>query len=147
MNNKSREGNRSFLLEQVFESWEEYQFYYEEACKVYSKNKKAKNILNKIIRRYLEVEFKSSLKAARYYYPEDSESIILQIPLRNMTTRGTGEKRIKLLDEHQHVIGTTEMYMRDQIAMRLKVLGAKVRYRRKTPQKSTKKKLPSLSRR
>ena len=113
MDDRSREGSRSFLIEQVFESWEEYQFYYEEACKVYSKNKKTKNILNKIIRRYLELEFKSSLKSARYYYPEGSESIVLQVPLRNMKTRVTGQKRIKLLDEHQHVIGTTEMYMRD----------------------------------
>ena len=95
-----------------------------------------KNILNKIIRKYFEIEFKNTLKSSRYYYPENSESIILQIPLRKMSARIAGEKRMKLLGEHQHVIATTEMYMRDQIAMRLKVLGVKVNSRRKNPQKS-----------
>ncbi|MCB9027121.1 MAG: hypothetical protein H6625_12430 [Bdellovibrionaceae bacterium] len=36
MESKSRGAERAFLIEQVFDSWEEYQAYYEEACKVWS---------------------------------------------------------------------------------------------------------------
>lgn len=124
---------RSFLIEQIFSSWEEYEAYYEEACKVFSEGKRKRAVLKNIIRKYFEIEFKSSIKAPRYYYPENSQSIVLQIPSQGIQTRTKGEKRLRLLDEHQHVVGTTEMYVRDQIAMRLKVMGVKVKIKRREP--------------
>lgn len=125
--------DRSFLIEQIFSSWAEYEAYYEEACKVFSDGKRKRDVLKNIIRKYFEVEFKSSIKAPRYYYPENSQSIVLQIPSQGIQTRAKGEKRLKLLDEHQHVLGTTEMYVRDQVAMRLKVMGVKVKVKKKEP--------------
>lgn len=126
MANIKKSIERVFLIEQVFSSWEEYEAYYKEAGKVFNKGKRKRPILKNVIRRYFEVEFKP-IKSPRYHYPEDSESIVLQVPNHGFKTRRTiNEKRIKLLDEHQHVVGITEMYIKDQIAMRLKILGVKV---------------------
>ena len=135
MVSKTRGAERAFLIEQVFDSWEEYQAYYKEACKIHSEGKRRRGVLKNIIRKYFEVEFKSSIKAPRYYYPENTDSIVLQIPTSGAKTRTRGEIRLRLLGEHQHVIGTTEMYMRDQIAMRLKVMGKKVRVTRQSRRK------------
>lgn len=131
MRNISKEIERSLIIEQVFESWKEYQLYYEETLKIFSEGKRKKGILKRIIRKYFEIEFKSSLKTPRYYYPEDSESIVLQVPSSGVKNLKKDEKRLKLLDEHQHVIGTTEMYIRDQIAMRMKIMGVKINCRKK----------------
>ena len=139
MESKTRGSERIFLIEQIFESWEEYQAYYEEACKISVDGKRKKSVIKKLIRRYFEVEFKSSIKAPRYYYPEDRNSIVLQIPSNQLSSRSKGPRRQKHLDEHQHVLGTTEMYMRDQMAMRLKVMGVKVRYKKKKVQQRTQK--------
>lgn len=125
MTNLQKGSERTFLIEQVFSSWEEYEAYYKEAGKVFNQGKKRRTILKNIIRKYFEIAFKP-IKAPRYYYPEDSESIILQVPNSQLKTQTKTEKRAKLLDEHQHVIGITEMYIRDQIAMRLKILGVRV---------------------
>ncbi len=125
--NQAKETCRSFIIEQIFESWDEYRAYYEEACKIFSDGRRKKGVFKKIIRRYFEVEFKSSIKAPRYFYPEDSEAIVLQVPAGGSKTRNRGERRLRLLDEHQHVIGSTELYIKDQIAMRLKIMGVKLK--------------------
>ena len=118
---------RIFLIEQIFNSWGEYEAYYKEAGKVLHKNKNRPTVLKNLIRRYFEVEFNSFIKSPRYHYPEGSESIVLQMPSKGLKPSIKNEKRMKILDEHQHVIGVTEMYITDQIAMRLKVLGVKVK--------------------
>lgn len=131
MDRIASDSGRAFLIEVIFDSWEEYEAYYEEACRRSNASSRKRGILKKIIRRYFEVEFKTSLKAPRYYHPEDSESIVLQIPTHGIKTRARGEKRLRYLDDHQHVISTTEMYLRDQLAMRLKIMGVKVPLLRK----------------
>lgn len=117
---------RAYLIDQIFDSWEEYQRFYAEACRITNTERKKRNVLKKIIRKYFEVEFKGSIKSPRYYYPENSESIVLQIPSSSLEARTRGVKRMRLLDEHQHVVGVTEMYIRDQIAMRLKIMNVDV---------------------
>ena len=135
MKGVTKETERSLIIEQIFDSWDEYQAYYEEALKVFNEGKRKTGVLKRIIRKYFEIEFKTALKAPRYYYPEDSESIVLQVPTAGIRTRTKGEKRLRLLDEHQHVLGTTEMYIRDQIAMRMKIMGVKVSRKKKNVKK------------
>lgn len=130
MNDSTAGAQRAYLIEQIFASWDEYEAYYDEACKIHTLGRKSKNNRKKTIRKYFEVEFKTSLKSRRYYYPADSEAIILQIPARGIKPQARSNQRNKLLDEHQHILGTTEMYIKDQIAMRLKIMGVKIKNKR-----------------
>ena len=137
MNGSTKETERALLIEQVFDSWEEYQAYYEEALKIFHNGRRKNGLFKNIIKRNFEIEFKTALKAPRYHYPDDSDSIVLQVPSSGIKTRARGEKRMKLLDEHQHVIGTTQIYLRDQLAMRMKIMGVKVRVKKKVTKKKT----------
>ena len=140
-----KNSERTYIIEQIFDSWEEYKAYYEESSKIFS-GKKKKGILKRSIRKYFEIEFKPSLKLPRYYYPENSEKIVLQMSSKGKKGRVKEEKVLKLLDEHQHVVGTTEIYIRDQFAMRMKLMNAKISIRKSTS-KSKKSKAATRTRR
>lgn len=114
---------RQFDIDEIFESFEDYQRYFTKALAVLKGGEKKRNPpFNKVFPEDLDVQFDKHIKAPRYRIPRFEGRIILMLPDRGLSPKKKALIRQMKLDAHIGVIKTNEMACADQIAMRMKVI-------------------------
>lgn len=108
-------------IEDVFESYDEYQKYFLKALGILKGGEKKRNpAFNKVFPEELAIQFDKSIKAPRYRIPRFEGTIILVLPDNGLSPKKKAAIRNLKLDAHVGVIKVNEMACADQIAVRMK---------------------------
>lgn len=122
---------RQYFIEDIFESFQEYQSYLIRALSLFQdQQKKREPSLKKYVPEYLEVEFNSSIKAPRLYFPRYKSVIVVQLPAQGLATRSRSAVRVRSLQLYVALVKVNELAVADEIAMRMKVIEKKNKIRR-----------------
>lgn len=120
---KNVEIGRQYLLEEVFESFDEYQRYLSKALALFQDQQKKRHpTLKKYVPEYLEVEFDNSIKAPRLYFPRYKGVVVVQLPSNNLPPRKRALVREKTLHKFVAIVKINEMAIADEFAMRMKII-------------------------
>ncbi len=118
---------RIYQIEDVFESFQEYQRYFMKALALFQDMKKSRNpSMKMIVPEYLEIEF-APIKAPRLYFPRCKGVIVVQLPEAGLSPKQKGVVRPKKLMEYSPLVKINEHYQGDQFAMRMKILSPEKR--------------------
>lgn len=111
-----------YQIEDIFESFQEYQHYLLKALATFQDMKKSRNPSFKaFVPEYLEIEF-ASIKSPRLYYPRYKSTIVVQLPEAGLSPKQKGTVRAEKLMEYSPLVKIKEVYMGDEFAMRIKIL-------------------------
>ncbi len=116
---------RQFLIEDVFESFKEYQNYLLRALALFQDTEKKHNpSLRKYVPELLEIEFHASIKAPRLYFPRFKSVIVVQLPLQNTKTspKRRAAQRARMLIRFASVVKVNELAIADELAARMKIM-------------------------
>lgn len=121
---------RQYFLEEVFESFDEYQRYLIKALALFQDQQKKRNpSFKRYVPEFLEIEFESSIKAPRLYFPRYRGVIVVQLPANRLAPRKKAILRERMLQRFVAVVKINELSVADEIAMRMKVIEKKGRRR------------------
>ncbi len=121
---------RQYFLEEVFESFSEYQRYLIKALALFQDQQKKRNpSFKRYVPEFLEIEFESSIKAPRLYFPRYRGVIVVQLPANRLAPRKKAVLRERMLQRFVAVVKVNELSVADEIAMRMKVIEKKGRRR------------------
>lgn len=114
---------RQYFLEDVFESFSEYQRYLTKALALFQDQEKKRNpTFKKYVPEYLEVEFDNSIKAPRLYFPRYKGVIVVQLPANQLAPKKRAAVRERMLQRFVGVIKINELAVADEFAMRMRVI-------------------------
>lgn len=113
---------RIYQIEDIFESFQEYQHYFLKALSLFQDMKKSRNpSIRLLVPEYLEIDF-APIKSPRLYFPRYKGIIVVQLPEGNLSPKQRGIIRSRKLIEYSPIVKINEHYQGDQFAMRMKVL-------------------------
>lgn len=124
---------RQYLIEDVFESFKEYQGYLLRALALFQDTEKKHNPnFRKYVPEFLEIEFNAAIKAPRLHFPRFKGVIVVQLPIQ----RGAGSpkqraaQRERMLVKFASVVKVNELAVADELAVRMKIMREVRRERR-----------------
>lgn len=111
-----------YLIEEIFESYEEYRLYLLKALATFQDMKKSRNpSLRAFVPEYLEIDF-ANIKSPRLYYPRYKGTIVVQFPEAKLSPKQKGVVRSQKLLEFAALVKINEVTVGEQFAMRMKLL-------------------------
>ncbi len=117
---------RQYLIEEIFDSFAEYQSYLTKALSLFQdQQKKRSPSFKKYVPEYLEVEFNNSIKAPRLYFPRYQGIVVVQLPAAGLAPRRRALVRERTLQRFVGIIKINELAVADEFAMRMKVIERK----------------------
>lgn len=115
-------------VENVFENKEEYLMWFSEALSVIRGKAHKNNTLGSLVPEYVEVDFNSSIKAPRLYFPKTRpHTIVVQLPISKNSPRAKGFVREHKLPIYSSVKGRVEVAIADEFAIRFKLLSENIK--------------------
>lgn len=130
--NQSDALGRQYFIEDIFESFQEYQQYLTRALSIFQDQLKKRNpTLKKYVPEYLEVEFDNSIKTPRLYFPRYRGVIVVQLPANRLAPRKRAMVRERTLQRFAAIVKINELAVADEFAMRMKVIERKTRHHRR----------------
>ena len=133
MDDNSTVIGRQYMLEEIFESFSEYQHYLARSLALFQEQQKKRTpSLKKYVPEYLEIEFDSSIRAPRLYFPRYKGTIVVQLPAERLAPRKKSVVREKMLQRFVAVVKINELGVADEFAMRMKIIENSKRRRRKS---------------
>jgi hypothetical protein len=114
---------RTYAIEEVFESFSEYQHYLTKALSLFQDQQKKRNpTLKRYVPEYLEIEFDASIKAPRIYFPRYRGVVVVQLPSNRLPARKRAVIRERNLMRYAGIVKMNEIAVGDELAMRMKLI-------------------------
>lgn len=118
-----------YLVEEIFENYQEYAHYLVKALATFQDMKRSRNpSMRAIVPEYLEIDF-ANIKSPRLFFPRYKGTIVVQLPEGNLSPKQRGVVRARKLIEFSPLIKINEVSVGEQFAMRMKLLSPDKRTR------------------
>lgn len=123
MENLDGPWGRQYVLEEIFEDFDEYQTYLLKALALCQDGEKKRNpTFSKYVPNKLGVEFEKGIKAPQFEFPRYKGMILLQLPDQKLSPRKKAVQREIALKRYAAVVKRVEIATAEEIAMRMRVL-------------------------
>ena len=114
---------RPYLIEEMFESYDEYHAYLVRALALFrDKVKRRSPTFSKYVPDSIRVEFLKDIKAPQIQFPRYSGIIVIQLPDQKFSPKKKAALRERALQKYVSVVKRNEIATADEIAMRMKIL-------------------------
>ena len=110
-------------IESIFKDKDEYLLWFKVALSVVRGKSKKGHSVSSLVPEYVEIDFNSSAKAPRLYFPKSQpDTVVVQLPAEKSSSRAKGLVREHKLPVYSSIKGRIEVAIADELAIKFKLL-------------------------